>query len=156
GGDQLPGRGQRYDSHERMDRGTGGAAALSVDFGGDVRGSLRTLRPRAQHRANNRVSRDAGVRRRRDDATFAGDYARDVSRRGTYARDDDLRHRNDGRARHRPDTWWMDNRELQLALEFLHQRSGRFARGNNGVRIRTRPTLSERPTPGRQGGLPGD
>src|SRR5262249_5568140 len=110
----------------------------------------------AEYRTNNRVPRDTRPRRRRDDATFAGNYARDVSRRGTYARHDDLRHRNDGRACHRPDSWWMDNLDLQLALEFLHQRSGGFSRGDNGVRICTRPTLSECPTPGRQGGLPWD
>src|SRR6516165_4834581 len=139
-----------------MDRGADREAALPADFGRDVRGGLRTLRSRAKHRTNNRVPRDARPRRRRDDATFAGDYARDVSRRGAYACHDDLRHRYDGRARHRPDPRWMDYRDLQLALELLHQRSGRFARGVNGVRIRTRPALSERPAPWRQGGLPWD
>src|SRR5690349_25004007 len=62
------------------------------------------------------------------DDRVAGGAVRGISARGSGNGDGAVRTWRDGRSDNRSDGGWMDNRQLRLALDLLHQSAGRHSR----------------------------
>ena len=84
------------------------------------------------------LARRAGARRRRAAVHRAGHAVRGVPAEGSRHRPGDVRRRRDGRPDARPDARRLHRRQLQLALDLLHQRAARHLRGVHGVHVRAR------------------
>ena len=81
-------------------------------------------------------------RRRRDDPLVASHPDGDLSARGAAAGDGDVGDGPDGRADPGADARRLDHRQLELALELLHQSADRHAR----LRRWSRPSCTIRPS----------
>ena len=93
------------------------------------------------------LARHAGNRRRRAAVHGAVDAVRGVPARRSRHRPGDVRRRRDGRPDDRPDARRLDRRQLQLAVDLLHQRAARHHRGDHGRRRTcTTPSIRSAPT----------
>ena len=106
-----------------------------------LRSVVRDVRSGADARSDGRVPLSPGHRRRGAAAALAGDPDGDVSAQRADAGDGDVGGRPDGRADHGSDRRWLDHRQLELALEFLHQRSDRRRRRFDGLHVRPRSAV---------------
>src|SRR6516165_6417236 len=119
-----------------MDLGALRAQALLYAVAVQLHLRLSTVRRRPQSRPDDRISPGPGIGRSCNGAFIAGHYDGDISARGTATRDGDLGRRDDGSAGHRAYAGRLDYRQLELALEFLYQRSSRHRRIAYGLGLR--------------------
>ena len=149
GAHELPGRQRHHDPDDRMDLIALRTQALLPDLGRRIRRSLGALRRRAIARSDGALSLDTGRSGRGDGAVVAGDPDGDVPAQRTADGDGDVGDGADGRADHGADARRMDHRQLELALEFLHQPADRRRGVPDGVDLRSRPGVPA--SPPRQG-----
>jgi hypothetical protein len=128
--------------------------ALLPDLGFGLCRRLHALRCCPDSPTNGRFSSASGRRRRGNDPLLAGNPDGDFSARGAATGDGGVGDGADGGAHFGSDAGRMDHRQLELALEFLHQRADRNDRDCDGVSVRSRPALPGR-TQGPQGRLRG-
>ena len=98
---------------------------LLHDLRGAVRHQLHAVRPRALAAPAHLLPRSAGSRRRRPPAQRAGHPRRHLPPAQARPGLRRLRHGRRPRPRHRPHPRRLDHRQLQLALDLLHQRPHR-------------------------------
>ena len=90
-----------------------------------VRDRVVAVRPGAEHRHADRVSRAAGPRRRADDSALADAAAVELSARQVRHGDGDVGDDGAGRAGGRPAARRLDHRQHLVAVDLLHQHPGR-------------------------------
>ena len=95
------------------------------DLGVGLRRRFGAVRRGRIARSDGGLPPDPGCGRRRDDAVVASHPDGDLSAGRAAARDGDVGRGPDGRADHGTDAGRLDHRQLELALEFLHQRADR-------------------------------
>ena len=105
---------------------------------GVVRGRFRALRHGTHAAAARGLPGDPGPRRGRIAADRAGHPATDVSAAGAGDGDGRLRHGRRARTGVRSDPRRLHRRQLLLAVDLLHQRSGRRDLAADGVALRAR------------------
>src|ERR1700678_4119940 len=117
--------------------------ALLPVIGVHLRGSVGAVRSCTIARSDGRVPAPARCGGRRDDPVVAGDTHGDLSAPGAADGHGGLGHGIDGCADPGADSGWLDYRQLELAVEFLHQPAARRARVFYGVGFRSRSAVHE-------------
>ena len=128
GAHELPGRQCHHPADLGLALGPPGAPQLLPALDRGLHHRLGIVRNGDEPRATDPLPGDPGAGRRRSSAVEPGSSPRQLSAREAGRGHDDVRHRRPARAGRRPDARRLSHRQLQLALDLLHQHSGRRAR----------------------------
>ena len=138
GDDRLRHRDRRGHAADRVPRPPLRPEARLSVLARAVRHRLGAVRPRALAADDGRLPRAAGIGGRSVATDRAGDPAPDLPARGAGHGDGALRPGGRRRPGDRPDAGRLHHRQLQLALDLLHQPAGRRARALHGHALRAR------------------